>query len=271
MQTIHYHQAYSSYSDSNFAIQAIGIRDIGVPGIIHRPKGSGDYVLIHFIDSAYVETDGKLKETGRGAFLVWEKGCEQKYGDAEKAWEHSWIHCDGARVRDLLKLYKIPLNKVVKFKDSALFDHYLLALHHELSAHARYNSTILQNCFQNLLIELSRLTDNQEQKTVIPEYVFRVKLFLESHFAEIVNIAVLAKQTGCSQSLLRREFKRYTGFSPLAYLMHLRMTHACSLLRDKNLRISEVSLRCGYEDIYHFSKLFKKSFGASPIIYRKQL
>lgn len=271
MQPIRYHQTYGSSPDPNLAIQAIGIRDAGIPGIIHRPRGSGDYVLIHFIDSAYVEKDGQMHETGQGTLLVWEKGNPQKYGHAEKVWRHSWMHCDGTRVRDLLKLYKIPMNRVVTFKDTELFDRYLLALQHELSAHARYNPVILQNCFQNLLIEVSRLIDAHEQKTVIPEYVYKVKLYLESHFSEPINIAVFAKQTGYSESLLRREFKRYTSFSPMAYLMHLRMTHACALLGDKNLRVSEVSVRCGYEDIYHFSKLFKKRFGSSPIFYRKQL
>ncbi len=46
------------------------------------------------------------------------------------------------------------------------------------------------------------------------------------------------------------------------------MRHAAHLLANRNLTISEIALQVGYDDLFHFSKTFKKHFGASPRSYR---
>ena len=43
-----------------------------------------------------------------------------------------------------------------------------------------------------------------------------------------------------------------------------RMAHARHLLRDVGLTVADVAQRVGYDDLYHFSKLFKKHCGISP-------
>jgi AraC-like DNA-binding protein len=50
----------------------------------------------------------------------------------------------------------------------------------------------------------------------------------------------------------------------MAYRAWVRLQRACFLLRDCNLRISEVAMRVGYEDAGYFSRHFKKRFGLSP-------
>jgi transcriptional regulator GlxA family with amidase domain len=61
-----------------------------------------------------------------------------------------------------------------------------------------------------------------------------------------------------------------TGLSPNQYHLNLRITRAQELLESTLLNIEEVADQTGFENIYYFSKIFKKKVGTSPKVYRKQ-
>ena len=62
-----------------------------------------------------------------------------------------------------------------------------------------------------------------------------------------------------------------TGRGPIDYLIDLRIKRAQRLLRTSRARMKEIAAAVGIEDIYHFSKLFKKRVGCSPSEYRVRL
>ena len=67
-------------------------------------------------------------------------------------------------------------------------------------------------------------------------------------------------------------FKSEMGESPIHYLIRVRMEKAKALLESgASLSIGEIAEKVGYEDAYHFSKLFKKTYGVSPSKMRKSL
>ena len=66
-------------------------------------------------------------------------------------------------------------------------------------------------------------------------------------------------------------FKEETGESPINYLIKIRLEKARDILiKDDNSSIKSIANEVGYEDAYHFSKLFKKYYGISPLYYRKR-
>jgi Transcriptional regulator containing an amidase domain and an AraC-type DNA-binding HTH domain len=65
-------------------------------------------------------------------------------------------------------------------------------------------------------------------------------------------------------------FKEETGESPINYLIKIRLEKAKDILQSKDSgSIKNIANQVGYEDVYHFSKLFKKYYGVSPLYYRK--
>ena len=61
-------------------------------------------------------------------------------------------------------------------------------------------------------------------------------------------------------------FKEKTGDSPINYLIRIRLEKAKEMLdSDSTKSIREIAQKVGYEDMYHFSKLFKRHFGISPL------
>jgi YesN/AraC family two-component response regulator len=69
---------------------------------------------------------------------------------------------------------------------------------------------------------------------------------------------------------ISRIFKEVTGESPINYLIKIRLAKAKELLeKDDSSNVKAIGTAVGYDDVYHFSKLFKKYYGISPLNYRK--
>lgn len=108
--------------------------------------------------------------------------------------------------------------------------------------------------------------DEQNKIQLIKE----VKTFLETRYWQDVTLDQLAKDFSTSPSILSRDFKKYTGDSPINYLINFRLNKAKDLIQaDQTMSIKEVSRSVGYEDSLYFSKLFKKHYGFSPTLFIK--
>ena len=80
------------------------------------------------------------------------------------------------------------------------------------------------------------------------------------------ELATAAEVSVAHYSML---FRRHTGFSPIDFLIRLRVRRACRLLDTTSLSIGEVGERAGYMDPYYFARCFRRVMGCSPRGYRK--
>lgn len=72
-----------------------------------------------------------------------------------------------------------------------------------------------------------------------------------------------------SASHLARTVRSHTGQTPTDLVNDLRLQHAARLLRTGNLSINETALRCGFENLTYFYRLFGRRFGCAPRAYRQ--
>ena len=80
----------------------------------------------------------------------------------------------------------------------------------------------------------------------------------------------IAQNMYLSSVYISKIFKEETGESPINYLISLRLEKAKDhLIASESISIKEIAHSVGYDDVYHFSKLFKKYYGLSPLNYRK--
>ncbi len=87
-------------------------------------------------------------------------------------------------------------------------------------------------------------------------------------FAEPLRISDLARLAHFSSGYFIRAFKAQYGLSPIAYQQEVRIKAARNLLRNTNLLCKEIAARTGFDDIYYFSKTFKKITGMTPTQFR---
>lgn len=95
--------------------------------------------------------------------------------------------------------------------------------------------------------------------------------YLFFHISEPLSVRDMAKRANLSPSRFNTVFKQKFGMSPYRYLLHLRIKHAKELLRSTEYTLEEIATYCGFSDIHHFSKTFKKMVGQSPGVYRQVL
>jgi AraC-like DNA-binding protein len=93
--------------------------------------------------------------------------------------------------------------------------------------------------------------------------------YMVNHYYENLTLEELAKMAGLSSSHYSRLFKQYTNYSPIQYLMHLRMDRAKELLILSDYRLKAIAQSVGYDDELYFSRMFKKVVGISPSEYTK--
>ena len=100
----------------------------------------------------------------------------------------------------------------------------------------------------------------------------QVVTYIEDHYSEKIALDQIAENMYLSPFYISRIFKGETGNTPIRHLINLRLEKARELLEGGYQgSIQEVAALVGYDDAYHFSKLFKKRYGISPSQARKNL
>ncbi|RUT45223.1 response regulator [Paenibacillus anaericanus] len=65
-------------------------------------------------------------------------------------------------------------------------------------------------------------------------------------------------------------FKQKTGYGFKEYVIHLRMEQAKQLLLHPQLKLADISEKVGYQDVKHFTQVFRKKFNVTPTEYRQE-
>lgn len=100
--------------------------------------------------------------------------------------------------------------------------------------------------------------------------VFQVVQYIRSNYAERLSIPEIAERFGFSQRQLERRFAETFRASPSQYLVRLRVLIASERLRHSDEPISDIAVDCGFYDHSSFIRHFKRTFGVTPLAYRKR-
>lgn len=121
------------------------------------------------------------------------------------------------------------------------------------------------------LVVYLRRNGSQPQGSIYLEYrthlhsgVHGAQDYLVNHVAEHVSLNELANIAGISTRGLNRAFKESTGLTPIQYHQRLRLELAATLLSNPALRVEDVAMKCGFEDVRHFRRLWQRQFGMPP-------
>ncbi len=95
--------------------------------------------------------------------------------------------------------------------------------------------------------------------------------YLEDHYNEKISLDQIAENMYLSPFYISKIFKSETGDTPIRHLINIRLEKARELLAGGyGGSTQEVAAMVGYDDAYHFSKLFKKHYGITPSQAKKK-
>lgn len=135
----------------------------------------------------------------------------------------------------------------------------IILLLQTLAVIARYKElkTILPIGFQSQL-------DTENEERINNVYAYTLQNFQKKiHTKEIAGIAHLSEHSFC------RYFKNKTGKTYSNFLHEIRIKHACKLLSESRLSISQVINECGFINYANFFRYFKQLTGNTPAEYQK--
>ena len=120
-----------------------------------------------------------------------------------------------------------------------------------------------------ILVQRTRQERRTSINTHIQEEMEYARRYFNEHYNEQISIEDYAQSRNMSVSWFQRSFKQIVNYSPMQYILTIRMNNAASLLESTDYSMAEISAIVGYDNPLYFSRLFKKQKGVSPSEYRK--
>jgi AraC-like DNA-binding protein len=135
----------------------------------------------------------------------------------------------------------------------------------EIGFRARIN-----NLLDELLIQITRqLTKISNPGRDFPKTFMNLEQALRQNLSHQWTVEEMAALVGLGTTLFNEKVKNYSGFSPLSYLINIRISEAIKLLKRPDISLTDIALDTGFYSSQHFSTTFKKLTGYKPSEFRK--
>lgn len=99
----------------------------------------------------------------------------------------------------------------------------------------------------------------------------KMERFIWEQHARQLSLRDIARAVGVSRQHLLKICRLHGKPTPMSQLYTARLEAATDLLRQTGLSVSVIGDKCGFVNIFHFSRKFKEAYGRSPASWRKEL
>lgn len=243
----------------------------------YRPRGRLDFQIIYIASGkAHFHFGNPENETivPAGNIVLFRPKEFQKYEyyGIDKT-EVYWIHFTGNDVKNILRKYGFPDEKrIFPVGTSLEYERVFKRIIMELQRCQDDYEEMLTLLLRHLLIIFHReLTREHILKNEYLDSEMDIATsFFNENYNRDINIEEYAVSRGMSVSWFIRNFKKYTGTTPMQFITSIRITNAQMLLETTNYAINEIARIVGYDNPLYFSRLFRKQKGCPPSHYRKR-
>lgn len=150
--------------------------------------------------------------------------------------------------------------------------------HAYYKSYQELNKTVSDSVYfetQGIILQLiSRFLSSRSFKSKspdpIPSTILEAMRHIQVNLKENLTVGYLAGRANLHQDYFSRLFLKYAGQRPLSYLHEKRIERAQYLIATTHLSYSEIAEKVGFENLSHFSKIFKKVTSLTPGEYKKQ-
>lgn len=217
----------------------------------HARPGKRNYWLIHYIISGKGSfwVNKRKYDLSEGWIFVISPEDEVHYeADGDDPWYYTWIAFDADNS------LPVPLDDTIYLPEaSSVFSEMKLSKK-MINGKEAFLCAKIWELF-SLIMECSNDSMDHIEKAL---------RILHAEYTTNITIEQIATRLHLEKSYFSHAFKRRTGASPKQYLTKLRMEQALSLMKQHRYSVTEAALSVGYDNIYLFSKMFKRYYGASP-------
>ena len=227
---------------------------------VNRELGRADYHLLFNASGEMLVNGETLREGDAYVIFPWEKQ-EYTYVNKENGLYY-WIHFSGTQVSQMLENLSISEGKYSLFESKGETEDIFRRIIKSISENWECASEYAGGQLFSLLALVANPCQNKNP--------FSKAIKKLSSPKDKVAVVELAEMYNMSEGHFIRQFKAYTGYTPLEYRVRKIVENAKSLLSGTDMSIADISGTLGFEDPLYFSRMFKKNTGVSPREYRKK-
>ena len=192
------------------------------------------------------------------------------YPHKKNPWKYYWINIDGPQIQSYISMLNLSAMRAVI--PCPAFDKIKTGFENILNP----NSNLLSSNFSAIALFYTILSvlNTTEATTSLPntDILERVQAVVEFNYSNPnFTVPTIASMLYVSHSHLWKKFKEQTGQTLVQYLSSFRLTKACELLSTRKYTNKELATLVGFNDEFHFMKIFKKKFGATIKEYQEDI
>jgi len=144
-------------------------------------------------------------------------------------------------------------------------------MHNEfINQEVGYSARINQLIDELFILIARQLTRQNNSRRDFPQIFMKLEQSLRENLAHQWTVEEMAALVGLGTTAFSEKVKRYTGFSPLNYLINIRISEAIRLLKRPDVHVTDIALDVGFYSSQHFATTFKKLTGYTPSEFRKK-
>lgn len=98
--------------------------------------------------------------------------------------------------------------------------------------------------------------------------IWKARNYIHEHAGEELSLGKVARAANTSANYFSEKFKEATGVNFVRYVAQARFEKATQLMRQADLRVSEIAFAVGFQSLSQFNRVFKKFAGISPTEFR---
>ena len=181
----------------------------------------------------------------------------------------SWSNLSSCESLSLEKMLLVNnLSVLLKVKEGIEILH---QIHNELINPEIGHVTRVNHFIDSLLIIIARQSTRQaDSRRDFPRTFMKLEQALRRDLAHQWSVEEMAALFGLGTTAFTEKVKHHTGFSPLNYLINIRISEAIKLLKRPDVNFTNIALDTGFYSSQHFSTTFKKLTGYTPGQFRKR-
>ncbi len=190
---------------------------------------------------------------------------KNKKGELETGAWSSLTQAESYAIDKILQADQSPV--LQKFTDAGVI---LKSIQTELFKQELGFQTRVNHLIDEILIQLCRqFTRMLNPGRDFPKTFMKLEQELRQNLAHQWTVEEMAALVGLGTTLFNEKVKSYSGFSPLNYLINIRISEAIKLLKMPDISLTDIALDTGFYSSQHFSTTFKKLTGYTPSQFRK--
>ncbi|EOS58302.1 MULTISPECIES: AraC family transcriptional regulator [Paenibacillus] len=237
-----------------------------------------DYYLLHFVEQGKgtFRTESASYELSKGnGFLILPDQLVSYASDVTEPWRYRWIAFTGVKAAELVKRAGFTPQQPVFRQDGdspipALLSSVLQAFQAKKNSSHLLSLGLLHQIMAEAQETLGMASALPSGESGVQRIVKQMIHYMASQYAHPVSIEQMCASLGYNRAYLSRIFKKETGFTPVTYLLKLRIDKSRQLLRERpELSIEQIAASVGLTDPLYFSRQFRRFHNESPSEYRR--